>query len=210
MSGERKKHWEAIYQGKEENETSWFQPRPETSLQLIESTGEPTDAAFIDVGGGVSRLVDHLLDKGWTRLSVLDIAPSALARAQARLGDRATEVSWLAADLLEAELPASYRIWHDRAVFHFLTEIADRARYLHQLKNTLEPGGHLIIATFAPEGPQACSGLPVQRYSPEQLGRTLGKDFRLEETVREEHRTPAGKNQSFNYCRFRYQPCTEP
>jgi len=199
---ERKTHWEKVYQNKGEDETSWFQPRPETSLALIRATGEPRDAAFIDVGGGASRLVDHLLDDGWTRLSVLDIAPSALQTVRARLGHRADTVNWLEADLLEARLPGTWRIWHDRAVFHFLTRESDRARYLEQLKNHLEPGGHVIIATFAPEGPEACSGLPVQRYAPDQLAHTLGEHFRLEETVTEDHHTPAGKTQSFIYCRF--------
>ena len=206
MNSGRKAHWEQVYQDKEEGQTSWFQPRPETSLRLIASTGEPADAPFIDVGGGVSRLVDHLLDQDWSNLSVLDISPSALAQAQARLGERATQINWLETDLLEAGLQGPYRIWHDRAVFHFLTEAEDQAQYLHQLKHALEPGGHLIIATFAPEGPEACSGLPVQRYSPGQLGHTLGKAFRLNETIAEEHHTPAGKIQSFNYCRFQYQP----
>ncbi len=206
MTEERKQHWEQVYQGKGEDETSWFQPRPETSLDLIEASGEPKDAAFIDVGGGVSRLVDQLLHHGWSNISVLDIAPSALATARERLGNRATQVNWLEADLLEATLDGPYRIWHDRAVFHFLTESEDRKRYLTQLRRALEPGGHCIIATFAPEGPQACSGLPVQRYSPESLTETLGGDFQLQETVQEEHQTPAGKTQSFIYCRFLYRP----
>jgi SAM-dependent methyltransferase len=202
----RKRHWEQVYAQKDEDETSWFQPRPETSLALMKHTGEPKDAPVIDVGGGASRLVDHLMDQGWSRLSVLDIAASALDTARQRLGKKAEKVQWLEADLLEADLGDSYRIWHDRAVFHFLTTPEDRARYLQQLEVSLEPGGHLIIATFAPEGPEACSGLPVQRYSPEQLARTLGGQFQVQETVTEEHQTPTGMNQSFIYCRFRYLP----
>ncbi len=203
LNDSRRNHWEQVYQNKGEDETSWFQPRPETSLALIRATGEPLDAPFIDVGGGASRLVDHLLDEGWTELSVLDIAPSALATTRARLGDRASRVNWLEADLLEARLPGPWRIWHDRAVFHFLTDENDRTRYLEQLRNNLEPGGHVIIATFAPDGPEACSGLPVQRYAPGELARALGDAFQLQESVTEDHHTPAGKVQSFTYCRFR-------
>ena len=206
MNSGRKAHWEQVYQDKEEGQTSWFQPRPETSLRLITSTGEPADAPFIDVGGGASRLVDHLLDQGWSNLSVLDISPSALTQAQTRLGNRAAQINWLETDLMEASLQGPYRIWHDRAVFHFLVEKNDRLRYLNQLKGALEAGGRAIIATFAPDGPEACSGLPVQRYSPESLQHTLGNDFRLAETLSEEHRTPAGATQSFIYCLFRYQP----
>lgn len=205
MTSGRKDHWEQVYRNKGEDETSWFQPKPETSLALIQATGEPAEASFIDVGGGASRLVDHLLDQGWTNLSVLDISPSALATSQTRLGHRSDTVNWLEADLLEAELPGSWRIWHDRAVFHFLTQAADRARYIEQLRNHLDPGGHLIIATFSPEGPEACSGLPVQRYSSEQLKQALGSDFHLQDSIREDHHTPAGKTQSFVYCRFTYK-----
>jgi trans-aconitate methyltransferase len=200
---ERKTHWEKVYQSKGEDETSWFQPRPETSLRLVGNTGEAKDTPFIDVGGGASRLVDQLLEQGWSNLSVLDIAPSALETARTRLGEQAAQVNWLEADLLEARLKGPWRIWHDRAVFHFLTGEAERKRYLQQLEDNLEPGGHVIIATFAPEGPEACSGLPVQRYSPEHLARTLGDNFEQEEVITENHQTPAGKTQSFVYCRFR-------
>ncbi|BAO45589.1 class I SAM-dependent methyltransferase [Thiolapillus brandeum] len=206
MNDARKTHWEQVYANRDEDETSWFQPRPEISLALLEHIGEPRNAAVIDVGGGASRLVDHLIDQGWNRLSVLDIAANALDRARQRLGEKAGKIQWLEADLLEVDPGDSYRIWHDRAVFHFLTAPEDRARYLQRLEASLEPGGHLIIATFAPEGPESCSGLPVQRYSPEQLSQTLGDKFQLQETVTEEHHTPTGKNQSFIYCRFRYLP----
>jgi len=161
MIFDRKQHWEKIYSEKDEQKTSWFQPRPETSLALIEATGEPPSAPIIDV--------------------------------------------WLEADLLEDGLPGPWRIWHDRAVFHFLVEQAERQRYLEQLHANLAPGGHCIIATFGPEGPEACSGLPVQRYSPQALAQTLGRAFELQETREEQHRTPAGKVQSFVYCRFRYR-----
>ncbi len=206
MSFDRKAHWEKIYREKREDETSWFQPRPETSLTLIEASGEKPQSPLIDVGGGASRLVDHLLETGWQDLTVLDISSAALETSRQRLGERAKAVQWLEADLLEAELPGPWRIWHDRAVFHFLVDQADRQRYIAQLRANLEPGGHCIIATFALDGPEMCSGLPVQRYSPETLAETLGSEFRLQQTLGEQHRTPAGKVQSFVYCRFRYQP----
>ncbi len=199
---DRKAHWERIYRNKEEEQTSWFQPRPETSLALIETTGEPPVAPFIDVGGGTSRLVDHLLQAGWRDLSVLDISATALEQSRRRLGPNAEKVRWLEADLLEADLPGPWRIWHDRAVFHFLTDEADRQRYLNQLRRQLAPGGHLIIATFGPQGPESCSGLPVQRYSVEELAALLDGPFRLCEHREELHRTPTGKEQSFVYCRF--------
>jgi len=205
MIFDRKQHWEKIYSEKDEQKTSWFQPRPETSLALIEATGEPPSAPIIDVGGGTSRLVDHLLEAGWQDLTVLDISGTALETTRLRLGDRAESVRWLEADLLEDGLPGPWRIWHDRAVFHFLVEQAERQRYLEQLHANLAPGGHCIIATFGPEGPEACSGLPVQRYSPQALAQTLGRAFELQETREEQHRTPAGKVQSFVYCRFRYR-----
>ena len=206
MNGQRKQHWERIYRDKDETETSWLQPQPETSLSLIAATGEDKSAALIDVGGGASHLVDHLLDAGWQNLCVLDIAAAALARAQARLGARAVQVRWLEADLLEAGLGGPYRIWHDRAVFHFLATEAERARYLRQLSAHLTPGGYCIIATFALDGPTACSGLPVQRYSAQTLRQTLGADFKLLDSREETHKTPAGKIQQFVYSLFRYMP----
>ena len=206
MPFDRKQHWERIYSEKDEQETSWFQPRPETSLGLIEATGEPLAAPMIDVGGGTSRLVDHLLEQGWQNLSVLDISGTALEHSRQRLSEQAEKVNWIEADLLEGEPGGPYRIWHDRAVFHFLTEPGERQRYLQQLTAALEPGGHLIIATFGPEGPEACSCLPVQRYSPQSLTTTLGPTFQLKETREEQHHTPAGKVQSFVYCRFRFEP----
>ena len=200
---DRKAHWEKVYGEKGEQETSWFQPRPEISLALIEVSDEPLEASLIDVGGGASRLVDLLLARGWSNLSVLDISATALRTVQRRLGAKAKEVRWLEADLLEGVPGGPYRIWHDRAVFHFLTQPADRQRYLLALERSLAPGGTCIIAAFSPEGPERCSGLPVQRYSPAQLAETLGAGFELLDIREEQHRTPAGKVQSFVYCRFR-------
>lgn len=203
---ERKDHWEEVYRTKSADEVSWFQPSPTISLELIRGSGLPRDAALIDVGGGASRLVDALLDEGYSDLTVLDIAGSALARSRERLGSRAAAVEWLEADATTVALPKRYDLWHDRAVFHFLTSAEDRAAYLERLGRHLAPGGCVIVATFALDGPESCSGLPVQRYSQETLTQTLDSGLALEAVVPEVHTTPAGKTQSFVYCRFRRQP----
>jgi len=199
---ERKQHWEDVYTNKQPTDVSWFQPRPEISLALIEASGIAHDAAIIDMGGGASRLVDCLLDAGFSDVSVLDIAGAALRHAQQRLGERSSRVNWIEADATSFAPPRQYALWHDRAVFHFLTEAADRAAYRQRLAQALQPGGHLIIATFALDGPTVCSNLPVQRYSPETLGAELGDEFDLVETRTELHITPARKEQRFVYCRF--------
>ena len=200
---DRKTHWEGIYVRKDEDEVSWYQAHPTTSLQLLSNTGLGRDAAIIDAGGGASRLVDHLLDAGYTDITVLDIAEAALEKARARLGERARQVRWIVADLLTWQPERRYDIWHDRAVFHFLTAAEDRRRYVEVLKRALKPDGHVIIATFAPDGPEKCSGLPVMRHSPESIAAALGAGFELLETADEHHVTPAGKVQHFNYARLR-------
>jgi len=200
---DRERHWRGVYAGKDEDEVSWYQARPETSLRLIAATGAGREAPIIDAGGGASTLVDHLLDAGHADITVLDIAPEALKKARLRLGARAAQVRWIAADLLSWQPPRQYAIWHDRAVFHFLTAEEDRQRYVEVLKRALAPGRHVIIATFAPDGPERCSGLPVMRHSPESIAATLGPDFTLEEAADEHHTTPAGKVQHFNYARLR-------
>ncbi|WP_455384144.1 class I SAM-dependent methyltransferase [Acidihalobacter prosperus] len=202
MSGE--KHWEAVYRDKTAEEVSWFQPSPELSLALIDAAGVPRQAPLIDVGGGASRLVDRLLEAGYGNVSVLDISSAALEQSRTRLGAAADAVRWLQADITRAELPGRYRLWHDRAVFHFLVDAPARAAYLERLERHLEPGGQAIIATFAPDGPERCSGLPVQRYSARSLSRTLGERFRLIESREELHTTPAGVVQAFVYCRFEH------
>ncbi len=199
---ERKQHWEQVYTNRSPTDVSWFQPRPEISLSLIEASGIGHDDAIIDMGGGASRLVDHLLDAGYHDVSVLDIAGAALRHAQQRLGERASRVGWIEADATQFEPPKHYSLWHDRAVFHFLTDAADRAAYRQRLAQGLRAGGHLIIATFALDGPTMCSNLPVQRYSPQTLSEELGEAFELVETRTELHITPAQKEQRFVYCRF--------
>lgn len=164
----------------------------------------PATAAIIDIGGGASILVDALLSSGYHRLSVLDLSPAALATARTRLGKAAAGVTWIEGDVLDVRLPkGGFDLWHDRAVFHFLTDGSERKHYVHQLDHALVADGHVVIATFAPEAPDRCSGLPVIRYSPEQLHAELGPGFRLVESARHDHRTPAGLTQAFTYCLFR-------
>lgn len=200
---ERKQHWEQVYRDRQPTDVSWFQPRPEISLDLISACGVGHDQAVIDIGGGASRLVDCLLDAGYFDVSVLDIAAGALAHARQRLGEAGRAVHWLESDITRFVPERHHSIWHDRAVFHFLTEAADRQAYRNCLGQGLVPGGHLIIATFALDGPTMCSNLPVQRYSPETLSAEMGDSFVLQETRTEMHLTPAGKEQRFVYCRFR-------
>jgi len=202
----RRRHWDAVYAGKREDEVSWFQASPEPSLSLIGRSVAGKTARIIDVGGGASRLVDHLLAEGFDALTVLDIAGSALAQARSRLGDAAEAVRWVEADVTRWRPDQRYDLWHDRAVFHFLTEPADRARYTAVMHRALKPGGVAIIGTFALDGPERCSGLAVVRYAPEMLAVELGPDFELLESVHQEHRTPAGKTQSFQFSRLRYRP----
>lgn len=200
---QRKSHWEHIYDSRSPQEVSWFQIKPERSLALIHATGVARDESIIDVGGGASRLVDCLVDEGYRSLAVLDIAAAALAHARARLGARAGQVEWFEADVTAFEAPHPFQLWHDRAVFHFLTDAADRARYVEVLDRTLVPGGHLIMAAFAPGGPTQCSGLDIVQYDGERLSAELGPGFELLESGEEMHLTPAGKEQRFGFFRLR-------
>ena len=198
-------HWEGVYGTRPADAVSWFQPVAERSLALIRRVAPDPDAPIIDVGGGASVLVDDLLRLGYHDLTVLDIAGSALAVARERLGEAAGAVRWLEADVRTAALPAAhYALWHDRAVFHFLTEAGDRAAYVAQVRRAVRPGGHVLIATFAEDGPTRCSGLPVARYSPEALHRELGDGFELVSADRETHVTPTGSEQRFIYCLCRW------
>jgi SAM-dependent methyltransferase len=196
----RKEHWETVYSTKSAQSVSWFQPQADMSLRLICDATDNT-AAIIDVGGGASTLVDGLLDAGYRDLTVLDLSGAALATTRSRLGERGSSVRWMEADILHAEFSAqSYDVWHDRAVFHFLTDPADRARYVAQVLHAVKPGGHVIVASFAEDGPQQCSGLPVMRYAPEALHAEFGAPFALLRHEREAHQTPGGSVQSFVYC----------
>lgn len=194
-------HWDTIYRTKSADEVSWYQEHAVRSLDFIRGTGVPLTARIIDVGGGVSTLVDDLLAAGYADITVADISPVALDATRARLGALADRVTWLEADITRARLPAKhFDVWHDRAVFHFLTDAADRARYVGQVRHAVKSGGHVIVATFATDGPERCSGLPIVRYGPESLHAEFGDDFRLAESARETHVTPAGAEQRFVYC----------
>jgi SAM-dependent methyltransferase len=199
-----KAHWDRIYRSVSPELVSWYQREHALSLDLIQGAVPDRSSAIIDVGGGASTLVDGLLAAGYRRLTVLDLSGVALAAARTRLGAVAARVTWLAADVLTAQFAShAYDLWHDRAVFHFLTDPSDRQRYVAQARLAVRPGGHLLIATFAPDGPPRCSGLEVRRYSPDELGVELGAGFLLLSSHREEHRTPGGRTQAFSYCLFR-------
>jgi SAM-dependent methyltransferase len=199
----RQAHWEGVYTKKGENEVSWFQESPAPSLQLIAQVGATPASAIIDIGGGASRLVDNLIEQGFEDVTVLDLSEAALEAAKARLGGRAAQVQWIVADATVWEPLKAYDIWHDRAAFHFLTEDRDRAAYIARLERALKVGGYAIIATFALDGPERCSGLPVVRYDPASLGQTLGRAFQLVDTRRQIHATPWGSEQSFQFSVFR-------
>lgn len=199
---DRKTHWEDVYRSTAAEEFGWYQAHPTMSLNLIESTGIQKTASLLDVGGGNSTLVDHLLDQNFDHITVLDISASALGRAKARLGDRADHVTWIEADITDFHSSKTYDVWHDRAAFHFLTEAVDREKYCETMNRAVSTQGHVIIATFAYEAPPTCSGLPVVRYSPEFLALAIGSNFELVESVEQIHQTPGGNKQPFIYCRF--------
>jgi SAM-dependent methyltransferase len=195
-------HWDAVWDKADPDRVSWFEPRPETSLRLIETSGIGPRGAVIDVGGGASWLTRKLLDAGYGDLTVLDISDSGLAAGRARLGPAAPEVEWIRADIRSFEPTRKWDLWHDRAVFHFLTQAEDRAAYRAVLESALAAGGQVVLATFGPEGPVRCSGLDVRRYSIETLAAELGPGFRLAGSSLETHTTPAGAAQQFLYARF--------
>jgi SAM-dependent methyltransferase len=199
---DRKEHWEGIYTDKSPAEVSWYELEPTLSLELIEGTGVPKEASIIDVGAGASVLADRLLGAGYTAIAVLDISQKALGRTKERLGKAAEGVEWFVADVTEFVSPHRFDLWHDRAVFHFLTDSNDRRKYIEVLNGTVAPGGHLIIAAFAVGGPKRCSGLDTVQYSAEKLGAELGDGFRLVDEAQELHITPAGAEQKFAYFRF--------
>jgi 2-polyprenyl-3-methyl-5-hydroxy-6-metoxy-1,4-benzoquinol methylase len=199
---DRAAHWEGVYSTKAENEVSWFQATPAISLEMIKEAGRGPDAAIIDVGGGESRLVDALLRDGYRSITVLDLSRNAVETTKRRLGHDTDKVEWIVADVTTWTPARTYDIWHDRAAFHFLTDPADRAAYLDRLHSALAANGQAIIATFALDGPEKCSGLPVQRYDPDTLARELGPSFRLADSRRQHHHTPWNSVQSFQFSRF--------
>ena len=194
-------HWEDIYRRKGADEVSWYRPHLDRSLRLIEGAGLPLAAGILDVGGGASTLVDDLVARGYGNVMVLDLSASAIAQAKERLGPRAGQVTWIVGDVLELVLPEHVvDFWHDRAVFHFLTDPAARRRYVAAAHRALKPDGHIVVATFGPSGPERCSGLPVVRYSPEGIHQEFGDRFRKVGSESEIHRTPWGSEQEFVYC----------
>jgi ubiquinone/menaquinone biosynthesis C-methylase UbiE len=203
----RQSHWQNVYTQKGESEVSWFQESPAPSLAMIEQTGAGPGSAIIDIGGGASRLVDPLVESGFRNVTVLDLSGAALevakTRLEAGLDERAAQVKWLVADVTIWEPQDTYDIWHDRAAFHFLNREADRAAYVARLVRAVRVGGYAIIATFALDGPERCSGLPVVRYDAASLGKTLGDRFELVATRSDAHATPWGSEQSFQFSLFR-------
>lgn len=201
-------HWQDIYQSKQENEVSWYQNRPDLSLSFIERYCPDKTASIIDVGGGASRLIDYLIGMGYQQLSVLDISQNALNHSQQRLQSilpqHQAEINWMVADITRATFSTSFDLWHDRAVFHFLTDPESRQSYIAKLKASLQVGGYLVIATFAIGGPEKCSGLDIVQYDADKLQKALGDDFELVSQQTENHHTPFNSEQAFNYFVFRY------
>ena len=195
-------HWRGVYRSKGTSDLSWTQASPKPSLDALERLGADPSMSLVDVGGGASALVDALLDRGWSDLTVLDIAAPALAASRERLGDRAGQVRWEVADVEQWQPDRAFDVWHDRAVFHFLTHAEARYGYKRALREGTEPGSHVIVATFAPDGPEKCSGLPVQRYDAAALAAELGPDFTPVADWRETHLTPWGSEQYFQWCAF--------
>lgn len=203
---ERQAHWQNVYLSKGERDVSWFQESPAIFLDLIKATGVGPDASIIDIGGGASRLVDALLIDGFRALTVLDLSEKALAASRDRLGSRADQVTWIVADVTAWQPAKEYDVWHDRAAFHFLTEPSDRAKYAECMRKAVRPGGHVIIGTFALDGPERCSGLPVVRHGSGSIGEMLGRSFNFIETRRHDHQTPLGAIQHFQFSRFQREP----
>ena len=204
---DRRAHWERVYTEKRPDQVSWFQAEARLSLDLISKFSASPHATIVDVGGGASRLVDGLLARGYADVRVLDLSAAALAASHARLGTAGDGVRWSVGDVLTADFaPQSVDVWHDRAVFHFLTEPAERARYVEQVRLAMRPDGLVLVATFAEDGPLKCSGLDVVRYSPDTLHHEFGEEFVVIESQREAHRTPSEAVQWFTYCLCRYRP----
>lgn len=202
MTG-RQAHWDKVYATKGEHNVSWFQETPDISVDLIRATGVKTTASIVDIGGGASRLVDALLGEGFKTITVLDLSETALATSKARIGAKGAQVQWVVSDVTTWEPPQTYDVWHDRAALHFLTDPKDRAAYAERVSKAVRVGGYAIIGTFAPDGPERCSGLPVVRHDAASLGELLGPSFEFAESRGHDHRTPAGAIQKFQFSQFR-------
>ncbi|HEU4575948.1 MAG TPA: class I SAM-dependent methyltransferase [Chitinophagaceae bacterium] len=199
---QQKQHWEKVFETKADSEKSWFQPYPETSVQFIKDLNIPKDAAIIDVGGGDSYLADVLLQEGYKDITVLDISAKALQNARKRLGKKANRIKWVESDVLSFHPEKKYDCWHDRAVFHFVTDKKNITAYKKQIAGSVKDKGKLIVGTFSEKGPEKCSGLPVHRYSQQQLTRALSQNFKKIKCIEEIHQTPFNTSQSFTFCSF--------
>ena len=202
---DKKQHWENRYTGTEPNNLTWYQPKPNQSLQWIHQYCQPQQA-LIDVGAGASTLTDHLLEDGYTNITLLDLSEQSLQQSRSRLGNKANKVKWITADITSWQPSQKYALWHDRAVFHFLTEAGDRTTYKQALAAGLQANGILIMATFAIGGPKKCSGLPIVQYNAKTLQTELGDQFQLLQSTQENHPTPAGNEQLFSWCVLRFKP----
>lgn len=202
---ERKKHWETIYQTKELNEVSWYQPNPETSLQFFQQLEIPVTAKIIDIGGGDSFLTDHLLDLGYQDLSVLDVSETAIERAKQRLGERAKDVKWIVSDVSDFQPTTSYDCWHDRAAFHFLTKDVEVEKYVQMASKAITTGGKMIIGTFSEQGPKKCSGIDIRQYSETTMTDLFSRYFQKITCITADHKTPFDTTQNFVFCSFRKQ-----
>jgi ubiquinone/menaquinone biosynthesis C-methylase UbiE len=200
---DRKEHWDDVYRAKAPDQLTWFQPRPETSLRLIEEANVGPEARIIDVGGGTSSLTENLLEAGYHQLTVLDVSGAALEVCRQRLAGRAADVEWIEADLTCFEPSRPWDLWHDRAVLHFLTDPEDVRAYRKSMLRALAENGQAVIATFGPQGPKRCSGLDVQRYGADSLSEAVGPEMELVESRLDDHVTPTGASQQFLFCRFR-------
>lgn len=198
-----KSHWEHIYSKKEFEETSWFQENPEISLNIIQSLGLSKEAPIIDIGGGNSYLIDHLLELGYENVSVLDISETALEKAKTRLGEKAQNVNWISSDVTKHTFEKTYEVWHDRAAFHFLTEDTQVENYISKLKSSLKSGGYFILGTFSENGPSKCSGIEVKKYASDEMKQLFEKDFEIVRLENLDHKTPWDAVQNFTFGLFR-------
>lgn len=203
FSENNKSHWDKVYSTYSPDQLGWYQKQPEISLKLIAETGLDLDAQIIDIGGGTSLLASLLLKQGYKKLTVFDISSSALCVAQQALAEQAGDINWIEGDILSYTFDQQYDVWHDRAVFHFLTNADDRFKYLQTLNRSLSANGHFLISCFSPEAPAKCSGLPVVRYTPELLQNEIGSEFELVNSREELHQTPTGVEQRFISCHFK-------
>ena len=203
MENTKKEHWEKVFATKQETEVSWYQQKPETSLEFFTKNNIPKDAKIIDIGGGDSHLIDYLLEMGFSNLFLLDISENAIERIKKRLGDKAYQVTFIVSDILDFQPETKFDVWHDRASFHFLTNEAEIAKYKAIVTNSMNENGYLFMGTFSENGPLKCSGLEITQYSEEKFERIFGNDFEKVNCFTENHQTPFDTVQNFIFCTFK-------